>query len=79
MTDRPCDLCVLARYTQWYVEFHYPFKFTILDCDSCDLPIAVLGEHRTEVTPEELAKLTTQMRGLTPEQARQLLEQTQAE
>ena len=31
-----------------------------------------------EVSPEELQKLTTKMRGLTPEQARQLLEQAQA-
>ena len=29
----------------------------------------------TEVSPEELHKLTTQVRGLTPEQARLLLEQ----
>ena len=32
-----------------------------------------------EVSPEELQKLTTKMRGLTPEQAQQLLEQDQAE
>lgn len=32
-----------------------------------------------EVSPEELQKLTTKMRRLTAEQARQLLEQTQAE
>lgn len=55
MADRPCDLCQLARYTQWYAEFHHPFPFTILDCDSCDVPIAVLGEHRANVTPEEIA------------------------
>jgi excisionase family DNA binding protein len=30
----------------------------------------------TEVSPEELEKLTTKMRGLTPEQARELLEKT---
>src|SRR5919197_6147540 len=55
VTDRPCDLCQLAHYTQWYAEFHHPFRFTILDCDSCDVPIAVLGEHRTAVTAEEVA------------------------
>ena len=55
MAERPCDLCVLARYTQWYAEFHHPLRFTILDCDSCDVPIAVLGEHRVQVTPEEVA------------------------
>jgi excisionase family DNA binding protein len=32
-----------------------------------------------EVSPEELQKLTTKMRHLTAEQARQLLEQTQTE
>jgi excisionase family DNA binding protein len=32
-----------------------------------------------EVSQEELAKLTTKMRGLTPEQAQQILEQHQAE
>lgn len=55
MADRPCDLCQLARYTQWYAEFHYPFRFTILDCDSCDIPMVVLGEHRVDVAPEEVA------------------------
>jgi len=55
VADRPCDLCQLARYTQWYAEFHYPFRFTILDCDSCDVPIVVLGEHRIAVTSEEVA------------------------
>lgn len=55
MADRPCDLCVLTPYTQWYAEFQYPFRFTILDCDSCDVPIIVLGEHRVDVTPGEVA------------------------
>jgi excisionase family DNA binding protein len=32
-----------------------------------------------EVTPEELQKLTTKMRGLTPEQAQQLLEKAHQE
>ena len=52
---RICDLCEMAHYTQWYAEFHSPFPFTILDCDSCDVPIAVLGEHRVDVPPEEVA------------------------
>lgn len=47
-----CDLCEMAHYTQWYAEYFSPFKFTILDCDSCDVPIAVLGEHRVDVLPE---------------------------
>lgn len=48
-----CDLCELKQYTQWYCQFEYPFKFAILDCDSCDTPMAVLGEHRAVPTEEE--------------------------
>ena len=54
-TGRICDLCEMAHYTQWYAEFYSPFRFTILDCDSCDVPIAVLGEHRVDVRLEEVA------------------------
>lgn len=50
-----CDLCELAHYTQWYAEFAWPFCFTILDCDACDVPIAVLGEHRVDVDPAAVA------------------------
>ena len=49
----PCELCGLTRTTTWYREYTEPFRFTILDCDSCDVPMAVLGEHRAEPTPEE--------------------------
>src|SRR5579875_2257089 len=38
-----CDLCELRDYTQRYCEFSYPFKFTILDCDSCDTPMGARG------------------------------------
>ena len=48
-----CDLCELKEYTPWYASFTQPFRFTILDCDSCDTPMAVLGEHRAEPTIEE--------------------------
>ena len=48
-----CDLCELRDYTQRYCQFTNPFKFTILDCDSCDTPMAVLGEHRKEATEDE--------------------------
>ena len=48
-----CDLCDLRDYTQRYCEFVHPFKFTILDCDSCDTPMAVLGEHRSAPTEAE--------------------------
>ncbi|MGE4093341.1 MAG: hypothetical protein AB7G75_21155, partial [Candidatus Binatia bacterium] len=55
LADRPCVLCVLAHYTQWFAEFLVPVRFTILDCVACDVPMAVLGEHRVEVSPEEVA------------------------
>ncbi len=48
-----CELCELRDYTQRYAEFVYPFKFTILDCDSCDTPMAVLGDHRAVPTDQE--------------------------
>ena len=48
-----CDLCELTEYTPWYARFTLPFKFTLLDCDSCDTPMAVLGEHRAIPTDEE--------------------------
>ena len=50
-----CDLCELKHYTPWYCEFETPFKFAILDCDSCDTPMAVLGDHRAVPTEEEKA------------------------
>lgn len=48
-----CELCELAEYTRHYCYFRYPFAFKILDCDSCDCPMAVLGEHRAQATAEE--------------------------
>ena len=48
-----CELCQLARTTKWYAEVTTPFRFTILDCDSCDVPMAVLGEHRRQATDDE--------------------------
>jgi hypothetical protein len=48
-----CDLCELKEYTPWYASFTRPFRFTILECDSCDTPMAVLGEHHTSPTDEQ--------------------------
>jgi len=48
-----CELCELARTTTWYVVYDEPVRFTILDCDSCDVPMAVLGAHRATPTSEE--------------------------
>lgn len=54
MAGATCELCELARTTRWYGEFERPVRFVILDCDSCDVPMAVLGPHRDRPRPEEL-------------------------
>jgi hypothetical protein len=48
-----CELCQLAQTTKWYAEVNQPFRFVIIDCDSCDVPMAVLGTHRAAPLPEE--------------------------
>ena len=48
-----CELCELTRTTEWYAEFDTPVRFTILDCDSCDVPMAVIGEHKKTLTDSE--------------------------
>ena len=50
-----CELCELAPTTRWYAQYFHPLRFTILDCDSCDVPMAVLGEHRIGPSEEERA------------------------
>lgn len=52
-----CELCDLARTTTWYAERDEPFRFAILDCDSCDVPMVVLGDHRVRPNDEECAVL----------------------
>jgi hypothetical protein len=56
--DKGCELCRLVRSTRWYAEFFDPLPFTVLDCDSCDVPMAVLGEHRSAVTEAEKAVMS---------------------
>jgi hypothetical protein len=46
MSDPSCELCECAQITRRYAEYQQPFRFVIMDCDSCDVPMAVLGEHR---------------------------------
>jgi hypothetical protein len=48
-----CELCELARMTTWYGTYDTPFRFTIVDCDSCDVPMAVLEAHRSVPTDAE--------------------------
>lgn len=50
-----CELCELREYTQQYCRFVHPFRFAILDCDSCGTPMAVLGEHRAAAAENERA------------------------
>lgn len=50
-----CELCELRDYTQRYCQFVHPFKFAILDCDSCDTPMAVLRDHRVAPSDDERA------------------------
>ena len=50
-----CELCELRDYTQRYCNFVHPFRFAILDCDSCDTPMAVLGDHRRDCSDSERA------------------------
>ena len=57
MSERKCELCELVRSTRWYAQFYDPLPFTVLDCDSCDTPMAVLGEHRATVSEEERATM----------------------
>jgi hypothetical protein len=38
-----CELCALRRTTPWHVAEHP--AFVILDCDSCDTPMALLRRH----------------------------------
>jgi len=61
MSTRACELCELARTTNWYAEFDEPFRFVILDCDSCDVPMAVLGAHRRAPTAEERVHLEREL------------------
>jgi hypothetical protein len=62
-----CELCSLARTTHWYAEFEQPFRFAILECDSCDVPMAVLGAHRKAPTAEERAVLERELRRVADE------------
>ncbi|MEA2624705.1 MAG: hypothetical protein QOD06_750 [Candidatus Binatota bacterium] len=58
MSARPCELCQLSRTTHWYAELDRPFPFVVIDCDSCDVPMAVLGEHRRAASDEERQVMT---------------------
>lgn len=62
-----CELCQLAKTTPWYGEYAEPFRFTILDCDSCDVPMVVLGDHRSAPTDEEKAVMQAQLAKLAEE------------
>ena len=44
--DGVCDLCLLKRRTNVYIDNEY---FIILDCDSCHVPMIVWKEHTMDV------------------------------
>ena len=58
---KPCELCELRRTTAWYAEHEQPFRFVIIDCDSCDVPMAVLGAHRATPTDDERAHMQREL------------------
>ena len=57
-----CELCELAPMTPWHTRFDEPFRFAILDCDSCDVPMAVLGDHRARPSDEEKSFMQASMK-----------------
>lgn len=59
--SKACELCELHRTTPWHAEFTEPFPFVIIDCDSCDVPMAVLGAHRRQPTDDERAVLRARL------------------
>ena len=49
--DDVCDLCLLKRKTNVYIDNEY---FIIMDCDSCHVPMLVWKEHTMDVPePDE--------------------------
>jgi hypothetical protein len=56
-----CELCELARTTTWYLEHSEPFRFVVIDCDSCDVPMAVLGDHRPLPSEDERAVMQREL------------------
>jgi len=69
--QKSCELCELVRTTTWYAEVHEPFRFTILDCDSCDVPMAVLGEHRKLPSQQESVTMRRALAAMADEKSPQ--------
>lgn len=55
MAGDACELCLLVPHTPWYGVYETAVRFVILECDSCEVPMAVLREHRAQVEPWERA------------------------
>lgn len=51
----------MARTTRWYSEVDEPFRFVVVDCDSCDVPMAVLGPHRRVASEAERAVMLREL------------------
>jgi len=56
-----CELCQPARTTAWHAEVREPFPFVVIDCDSCDVPMAVLGAHRRQPSDAERAAMQREL------------------
>lgn len=59
-----CELCGLRRTTTWYEVHAAPLPFAILNCDSCAVPMAVLGAHRATPTAAERRRLQAALAGI---------------
>ena len=67
MTQGRCELCELVPTTTWYAAYDEPFRFVILDCDSCDVPMAVLGAHRAAPSENECAVMRRRLAAVADE------------
>jgi hypothetical protein len=54
--DGVCDLCLLKRKTNVYIDNEY---FIIMDCDSCHVPMIVWKEHTMDVPDPDKQMMET--------------------
>ena len=54
--DGVCDLCLLKRKTNVYIDNEY---FIIMDCDSCQVPMIVWKEHTMDVPDPDKQMMET--------------------
>ena len=60
-----CELCNLYEYREIRTRFHYEDDVCIIvDCEVCDVPMAVLKRHTTTPTEEERAHIAARLQSL---------------